>query len=385
VAVRTLAAVSYLDLAALGVIGLTAFGGFRRGLVIGVCSLVGLAVGAYVGAKIAPHILRGTASVYPPLVALAGAAVGAALGQWLALTAGRSLRGFMRIGLLRAFDNVTGALLGAATGAVVVWFMASILLYTPGDSNLRREVQKSRIAGALTTSFPPSRVIDVLARIDPFEALAGPAADVGPGDPRLLQDPQVLRAAQSVVRVTGHACGLGIEGSGWIVRPGYVVTNAHVVAGVDHPTVDRRNGRAWAATVVAFDPKKDLAVLRVRGLGGRPLELAAPTRDTAVVVLGYPENLSLRAAAGRLGSTSPTFVRDAYGRFPVAREVTPMRVDILPGNSGGPAVDGDGRVRAVVFARRAGSRGGFGIPVQLIDDLVKVAHDGHALSTPCAQ
>jgi len=295
------------------------------------------------------------------------------------------VRSFMRIGLLRAFDNVTGALLGAATGAVVVWFIGSILLYAPGDSSLRREVQKSRIAGALTTSVPPSRVIDVLARIDPFEALAGPPADVSPGDPTLLHDPQVLIAAESVVRVTGHACGLGIEGSGWIVEPGYVVTNAHVVAGVDHPTVDRHEGPSWRATVAAFDPKKDLAVLRVPGLSGRALGVAAPAKDTAVVVLGYPENLSLRAAPGRLGSTSPTFVRDAYGRFPVAREVTPMRVDIRPGNSGGPAVDGDGRVRAVVFARRAGSQGGFGVPVQLVGDLVSQAHAGHVLSTPCAE
>jgi len=377
--------VSYLDLAALGVIGLTALGGFRRGLVIGVCSLGGLAAGAYVGAKIAPHILRGTASVYPPLVALAGAAVGAALGQWLALTFGRSVRGFMRIGLLRAFDNVTGALLGAATGAVVVWFIGSILLYAPGDSNLRREVQKSRIAGSLTTSFPPSRVIDVLARIDPFEALAGPAADVGPGDPGLLQDAQVLIAAGSVVRITGHACGLGIEGSGWIVEPGYVVTNAHVVAGVDQPTVDRHEGPSWRATVAAFDPKQDLAVLRVPGLSGHPLGVEAPEKETAVVVLGYPENQPLRGAAGRLGSTSPTFVRDAYGRFPVAREVTPIRVEIRPGNSGGPAVDGDGRVRAVVFAKRAGGDGGFGVPVQLVADLVRSAHAGNALSTPCAE
>jgi len=377
--------VSYLDLAAIGVIGLTALGGFRRGLVIGVCSLGGLLVGAYVGAKVAPHILRGTASVYPPLVALAGAAVGAGVGQWCALTVGRSVRGFMRIGLLRAFDNVTGAMLGAATGAVVVWFAASILLYAPGDSNLRREVQKSRIAGALTTSFPPSRIIDVLARIDPFEALAGPAPDVGPGDPSLIEDPQVLIAAESVVRVTGHACGLGIEGSGWIVAPGYVVTNAHVVAGVDHPTVDRHGGAAWEATVAAFDAKKDLAVLRVPGLSGAPLAVAEPERDVAVVVLGYPENRPLRAAAGRLGTTSPTFVRDAYGRFPIAREVTPMRVEIRPGNSGGPAVDSDGRVRAVVFARRAGGDGGFGVPVQLVSGLVRSARQGHALATPCAE
>ena len=106
---------------------------------------------------------------------------------------------------------------------------------------------------------------------------------------------------------------------------------------------------------------------------------------SGVVVLGYPENRPLSGAVGRLGSTAPTLARDAYGRFPVAREVTPMRVDIRPGNSGGPAVDGDGRVRAVVFARRAGSEGGFGVPVQLVADLVRAAHAGHALATPCAE
>lgn len=374
-----------LDIGALVVIGLAALTGFRRGLVVGACSLGGLAAGAYVGAKVAPHILRGEASVYPPLVALAGAVVGAGVGQWLAVTAGRSIRELLQIGLLRALDDVGGALLGAATGFVFVWFIASVLLYTPGDSNLRRAVQRSHIAGSLTGAFPPSRIIDVLARIDPFDALVGPRVDVRPGDPALLRDPQVLAAGKSVVRVIGTACGLGIEGSGWIAAPGYVVTNAHVVAGVQHPRVDRYGGQAWRADVVAFDPRDDLAVLHVAGLSGRPLPIAIPQKGTAVAILGYPEDRPLRGVAGRLGKTVATFVRDAYGRFPVARGVTPIRAEIRPGNSGGPAVDANGRVRAIVFARRAGQEGGFAVPVQLVGKLVREARLGNAVGTPCAE
>jgi S1-C subfamily serine protease len=353
--------------------------------VVGVCSLGGLAAGAYAGAKVAPHVLPGNTSVYPPLVVAAGAVTGAGLGQLLAVTVGRSLRGLLRVGLLRALDNVMGGVLGAATGLVIVWLLGAILLYAPGNNGLRRAAQRSHIAGRLISDFPPSRFIDLLSRIDPFQALAGPEADVPPGDPALLRDRQVRAAAGSVLRVTGHACGLGIEGSGWIVARGYVLTNAHVVAGILHPTVDRYGRIRQRATVVAFDPGEDLAVLRVPGLRGRPLAVANPVTNTPVVVLGYPEDGPLDAVAGRLGRTFSTFVRDAYGRFPVTRGVTPIRADIRPGNSGGPALDGDGRVRTIVFARRAGRDGGFGIPVQLVAGLMSQARRGEAVSSACAE
>jgi len=377
--------VTVLDLVALVVIALAAFGGFRRGLVVGFCSLGGLAAGAYLGAKLAPHVLRGTSSVYPPLVALTGAVIGAGIGQFLAVTGGRSLRELLSIGVLRGFDNVLGGFLGAVTGFVFVWFIGAILLYAPGDSGLRRSVQRSHIAGRLTSEFPPSRLLDVLSRIDPFQSLAGPEPDVPPGDPKLLRDPQVRAAAKSVLRITGHACGLGIEGSGWIAEPGYVVTNAHVVAGITHPRVDRYGPVSWRGTVVAFDPREDLAVLHVPGLRGRPLQVAGPETNTPVVVLGYPEDRPLRGVIGRLGKTVATFVRDAYGRFPVARGVTPIRAEIRPGNSGGPAVDANGRVRTVVFARRAGRDGGFGVPVQLVAGLMQQAHSGGVVTSSCAE
>jgi S1-C subfamily serine protease len=173
--------------------------------------------------------------------------------------------------------------------------------------------------------------------------------------------------------VTGFACGLGVEGSGWIVRPGVVVTNAHVVAGIERPSVDRRDAESLPATVVFFDPRNDIAVLRVPGLVGKPLQLADPQRGVAVALVGYPENGPLTRAAGRLGATVEAFSRDAYGHGPVARQVTTIRGVVRPGNSGGPGIDAHGRVRTVVFARRAGDTGGYGIPPELVrSDLARV-------------
>lgn len=374
---------SRLDIAALCVIGLTAVGGFRRGLIVGACSLGGLAAGAYVGAKLAPGLLRGPTSIYPPLVTLGGAVVGSGIGQFAAVTLGRSVRRALQIGLLHSFDNVGGAVLGAATGVAFVWVLGSVALYIPADGTLRREVQGSRIAGRLTSSLPPSRLIDELVRIDPFQSLAGPAPHVSAGDPALLLARPVEAARRSVVRVVGIACGVGVEGSGWIAARGLVVTNAHVVAGIAHPLVDRQGGRVRTSSVIGFDATNDLALLRVPGLDGRPLPLAEPQNDVPVVVLGFPENGPYAAVPGRLGATAPTFARDAYGRFPVARGVTTIRADIRPGNSGGPIVDALGRVRAVVFARRAKFNGGFGVPAQLVSALVSRARNGTPVSTDC--
>ena len=374
---------TWLDIAALLLIGLTAVSGFRRGLIVGACSFGGLAAGAYIGAKVAPGLVHGRASIYPPLVTLAGALIGSGIGQFAAVTLGKSVRRALQISLLQGFDNIGGALLGALTGVAFVWVIASVLLYIPADGKLRREVQGSKIAGRLTSSLPPSRLIDALVRIDPFQVLAGPAPHVSAGDPALVYAAPVRAARRSVVRVVGIACGVGVEGSGWIVARGLVVTNAHVVAGISRPYVDRQGGRVLRATVVAFDPTNDLALLRVPGLKGRPLRLAKPENDLPVVVLGFPENGPYKAIPGRLGGTAPTFVRDAYGRFPTARGVTTIRADIRPGNSGGPIVDALGRVRAVVFARRAKFNGGFGVPSQLVATLVGKPRSRSPISTDC--
>ena len=357
---------SVADWIVLVVVALFALYGLANGLVRGALSLAGFALGAYLGARIAPQLLH-EGSPYAPLVALSCAVLGGTLLQSLAGILGRTLRTTLSVVPgLRVVDSAAGLVLGAAAGVLLCWAVGAVLLYLPGQSSFREAVQKSAILSRINDEFPPERLLATLERVDPIGVLLGPPAIVGPPDTALTRDPDVVAAARSVVRVTGVACGLGGEGSGWIVRRGLVITNAHVVAGIDHPQVDRGDGPGRLATVVVFDPTNDLAVLRVPGLDGRPLALVDPQRGLAVAVLGYPENGPLTRLPGRLGGTGQALSRDAYGRSPVTRTVTAIRAAVRPGSSGGPAVDAKGRVRSVVFARRAGEVGGYGIPPALV-------------------
>ncbi len=331
--------VATADWIVIGVVLLFGFYGLSRGLVRGALSLAGFALGAYVGAQVAPALLA-NGSPYAPLVALGGAILGGVLLQSLAGMLGGMLRTSM--GALPGFhlvDSVAGAVLGIAAGVLICWAVGAVLLYLPGQSELRRSVQESAILSRINQEFPPERLLETLERVDPIGVVLGPPAIVPPPDTTMASNPRVVLAATSVVRVTGLACGLGIEGSGWIVRPGLVVTNAHVVAGIRKPHVDRRAGAGRDATVVAFDADEDLAVLRVKGLRGRPLPLADPERGTAVALVGYPGNGPLTRTPGRLGGTGKAPFRDAYGRGPDHA----IR-------------DGDPRCRARWALRRPGSR-----------------------------
>lgn len=373
-----------LDAGLVVFVALMALSGFRRGLVVGALSLAGLVAGAYLGARLIPSLVGAETSRYLPLVTFAGAIGLAALGQSLAVLLARPLRPALAIPPLAAVNRLGGGLLGAATGLALCWVLGSVLLYLPDQVELRRHAQESTILSTLNDEFPPGRLMDALARVDPFATLAGPAASVDPPDPAIVGDPDVHAAAPSVVRVTGYACGLGIEGSGFVVAPEVVVTNAHVVAGVDGPRVDRHDGVGHAATVVAFDRRNDLALLHVPGLAAPALRLLRGQRGVPVALLGFPANGPYAAAPARLGGTITSIGRDAYGNFPVTRTVTPIRGPIRSGNSGGPAVDAAGRVRAVVFAQRAGSEGGYGVPTELVADLLASAGTA-PLETECVE
>ena len=268
-------------------------------------------------------------------------------------------------------DSALGIVLGAVTGIALVWVLGAVALNLPGQTDLRREVQASKILERINREFPPQRLMEAIARVDPFDSIQGPDAAVGPPDPSIANLPGVKQAAPSVVRVTGTACGLGIEGSGWIAGPGLVVTNAHVVAGVRDSRVDRRDGKYLSAEVVAFDVRNDVAVLRVAGLKGNALDVADPRPSTSVAILGYPENGALTATPARIGQTTSVVTDDAYGRGPLKRTVTTLRGLVRHGNSGGPAVDAEGRVRTTVFAQRVGSSGGYGVPVAAVRDVLK--------------
>ncbi len=372
------------DWIVLGAVVLFGFYGLSRGLVRGALSLAGFALGAYLGAQIAPAFLD-DGSPYAPLVALGAAILGGVLLQGIAGILGGTLRASMgAIPGLRSVDSVAGALLGVAAGFLICWAVGAVLLYLPGQSELRRSVQESTILARINEEFPPERLLETLERVDPIGVVVGPPAIVPPPDSAIARDADIDHAAKSVVRVTGIACGLGVEGSGWIVRPGLVVTNAHVVAGIDRPRVDRRDGASFPSRIVAFDAGNDLAVLRVRGLRGAPLALADPERRLPVALVGYPGNGPLSVIPARLGGTGRALSRDAYGRGPVTRSVTAIRGEVRPGLSGGPGLDAEGRVRTVVFARRPEDVGGYGVPPANVRDvLAKVGR--MALATECAR
>jgi S1-C subfamily serine protease len=184
----------------------------------------------------------------------------------------------------------------------------------------------------------------------------------------------------SIVRVLGAACGVGVEGSGWVIRPGVVVTAAHVVAGEAATSVAASGSpRGLQAQVVGFDPKNDLALLRVPGLQARALPTAPPRLGTPAAVVGYPDNGPLTAAPARIGVTARVLAADAYGDGPVQRTITSLAGDVRPGNSGGPLIDTGGHVTATVFAASTTTAGGYATPVQLLATLL--AKSSHTVST----
>ena len=199
----------------------------------------------------------------------------------------------------------------------------------------------------------------------------------------MLDSAGVSAAALSVVRVVGNACGLGIEGSGWVAAPGLVVTNAHVVAGIDRPRVDRNDGDLLDARVVSFDKVNDIAVLRVAGPERAAVARSpTPVEGTPGGLLGYPGNGPYRETAVRVGRTVAIVGRDAYGNFPTNRRVTTIRGVIRSGNSGGPVVDAQGRVITTVFAQRAATEGGYGVPTSVVRAAIARAGT-QAIETPC--
>jgi S1-C subfamily serine protease len=357
--------VTRVDWIALAVAALAALSGYKRGLVATALSLAGLALGALLGARLAPHVLHdGASSPYTPLAALVGALIGAALFQSLASIAGSFARGALAvIAPLRVLDSVGGLAAGAALGLVMVWVAGAVLLQLPGQSQLRNEVQQSRILQQLNTIAPPRTVLRAFARIDPFPVIVGPAPPSLPPDRRVLASASVQRARPSVVRITAIACGLGVEGSGWVARPHLVVTAAHVVAGASGIDAGGHD-----ATALVVDRGQDVAVLRVPGLDARPLAIVDPRAGEPVAILGYPENGPFDARPGRVGSTSDLLVRGTL------RQVTALSGLVRHGNSGGPTVNARGQVEATVFAARVGSPGGYGVPASPVKAALARAH-----------
>jgi uncharacterized membrane protein required for colicin V production len=378
--------VTAVDWIALAIVAVSALAGWRNGLIASALSLGGLVAGAYAGSRLAPQLLHGgAASRWTPLASLLGALAGAALLQLLASIAGSFVRGGLKLTPLRLLDSGGGVVLGAATGVVLVWVLGATALLVPGQTSLRREVQRSAILRRLNAHLPPRTLLHLLARIDPIPAIVGPPPPSAPPTTAIGRDPDVRRAERSVVRVLGTACGLGVEGSGWFVSRTEVATAAHVVAGERDTRIELpgRNG-TYDVDVVAFDVRNDVAVLRVHGVSVRPLRLReAPQHGRAVAIVGYPEDGPLTATPGRIGETSGVFTRDALGRGPVSRTVTAVAGRVRHGDSGGPAVDSAGVVQTMMFAARIGRPVGYGVPPDLVARAVRSAQ-GPVSTGACA-
>jgi S1-C subfamily serine protease len=360
--------VTRLDWIVLGVVAFTALLGLWQGFVIGALSAAGVILGGFIGARIAPHLLpEGAHSPYTPLVALAGAAAGAILFEVIGSSVGTAIRSRLPPGPFRTADSVGGFAFGALAGLALVWILSAVALQLPGQEDLRRDVQQSTVLRRLNELVPPQRALRALARVDPFPEIAGPAPPVAPPDAGVVRDPDIRRALPSVVRVLGTACGLGVEGSGWIAAPGVVVTNAHVVAGERDTTVDGPRSEPLPAEAIFFDVRNDVAILRVRGdLGAPPLRPAQARQGQLGAILGYPENGPLTAKAARIGRTAVALSEDAYGRGPVPREITSLRGNVRPGNSGGPLVDANGDVVGTIFAERIEGGAGYAVPTDVV-------------------
>jgi S1-C subfamily serine protease len=373
-----------VDLIALGFVVLTAFIGWKKGLLASALSVAGIVLGAWLGSRVAPALLQGgTNSPYTPLAALAGAAVGAILLETLGTLAGTSLRSRIRKPRFNTFDSFGGLALGGIAGLALVWVLGAVALLLPGQADLRHGAQKSALLRRLNEVVSPEKVLNALARIDPFPTITGPAAPRTPPDPRVADEPGVRSAAPSVVRVLGTACGVGVEGTGWTARANLVVTAAHVVAGQDDTLVELQSGARLPAQAVAFDTRNDIAVLLINDLGLRPLSLARAKSGTPVAVLGFPENGPFTATPARIGRTSVVLAEDAYGSGPVTRAITSLGGRVRHGDSGAPAVDARGAVEATVFAARLRNIGGYGVPDTVVRTALNSVH-GPVSTGDCA-
>jgi S1-C subfamily serine protease len=381
--------VTGIDWLIVGVVVLLALFGWAQGFVAGALALLGFAVGAWLGTRIGPMVLdEGNRSPWSPAFALIGALIAGMVFAIGFEGVGSRLRGRVRSGAATAADGLLGAVLTACVGLGIAWVLGALALANGGEA--RREVQRSTILQQLNAVLPPSSgLIDALARLDPFPRIDAPSARVPPPSAGIARADGVVAAAASVVKILGNACGLGVEGSGWVAGDRLVVTNAHVVAGqTDTRVLVGGHEPRLEAEAVAFDARNDLAILRVRDLQAPPLTLAEnPRSGTSAAILGFPGNGPYDVRAGRVGQTREVITQDAYGQGPVRRSITSLRGAVRSGNSGGPMVDADGQVVTTVFAATtSGPRGGFGVPNAVVREALQRAERSRGVSTgPCTR
>lgn len=372
---------------------LMALQGYARGFLVGATALAGFVGGALVGSHLAPLLLaKGNHSPYALIFALGGALLGGSLLGGIFEGVARRVRRFLWFPPVRVVDGLAGAVLTVCLGLGIAWIGGAVLLQGASgfhlSPSLRRDLQDSLILKALNRTLPPSAsILNALARIDPLPSVDGRLAEVAAPDRAIVNAGGVDRAAPAVIRISGSACEVGVEGSGWVAGPGLVVTNAHVVAGETNTVVQvGGRGPGLPATALVFDPHNDIAILSVPGLSAAALTLASkPASGESAAILGYPLNGGFNRQPGRLGDTQVTNTQNAYGA-PTVREISSLRGLVRPGNSGGPMVDASGQVVGTVFAQITnaprGEPGGFAVPDAVVSgELAKARRARGAVST----
>ena len=338
-----------------------AVGGYRMGFLARVASWIGLAAGIFAAVRLSPLVLEFYQGGMPEtrlLLALGLFLVLSTAGASLGAVAGASLRSLIPPGTgLRIADRAAGGAVGAAGGLLLVWLLVPILAEVPGVvSELARNSEIARTIDRYGPSTPQAlqdlrrQVADV--NFPEVFSRLGPSPDAGPppGDIALAAGVRD-RVALSTVKVSGSACGRVLTGSGFSPASDIIVTNAHVVAGVDRPSVMRTDGRRLSATVVVFDPNRDLAVLRVSGLGQTPLPVGDGEVGDEAAVFGHPRGQdTLVVSPARIETKVSAQGLDLYGNNRVRREVLVLAAALQPGDSGGAVVDVNGAVVGVAFA-----------------------------------
>ncbi|GAT81060.1 serine protease [Streptomyces sp. F-3] len=378
-----------LDLLLVLVILVYAVSGYRRGLVAGCVSLAGFVGGAAVGVWILPWVMdlvtRGTttATVTAVLTVLVPAVVGHELAGRLALR----LRRELDHGPLRMADGIGGAVANSVAVLIVAWVAASVLVVSSSPV-VTSAIRDSKLLGTVQNAMPDTtpawfaRATSALTEagfpqvFNPFEN--EPTAGVARPSDDSVTERAAIAARLSTVKVEGFSGNQGREGSGFVFAPQRVMTNAHVVAGIDHPTVQVGGvGRSYEARVVLFDPDRDVAVLYVPGLRAPTLEFDdTALRGETAVVAGYPQDGSLDLQAATVANRIRATGRNIYNDATVTREIYAIRSTVRPGNSGGPLLTADGRVFGMVFARSTSdSETGYALTAaELVPDARRAAY-----------
>jgi S1-C subfamily serine protease len=355
-----------LDLVLLAACVLFAISGYRQGFVVGVLSFVGFLGGGLLGATIAPALLRGT-SLAPTTrtpVAIGIVFLLASLGQVVASVVGGWVRKHLVWRPIRLVDAVAGSAVSVVSLLLVAWLVGTAVASSP-FVGLAQQVRRSQVLAVVNNVVPGG----ARSLFDSFRSLVDNGdfpevfgdlvptrvRPVDPPDPTLAHSRVVTDVHSRIFKITGIArsCSRRIEGSGFLYAPERVMTNAHVVAGVRSPKV-HVGGAELDATVVLFDPNRDVAVLAVPGLHEQPLAFAGRARTgQSAIVIGYPQDGPYRADAARVRGRQEARGPNIYDDRTVVREIYALRARVRPGNSGGPLISPAGTVYGVVFAAAA--------------------------------